>query len=95
MFRQLRPTGASKGGIVIAWRSGPQLLTWTLTGGACTYSQLLLPSCCIQRTILPYTFLCFSDYISQLRLPPVLQTSSFGHSAVSAACHRFTHFLVS
>jgi hypothetical protein len=35
--------------------------------GTCTNSQLLLPLCCIQPTILPYTFLCFRARILQPR----------------------------
>ena len=71
--RDVQPAATHRIVIVIAWRGRPAAavlssgLRVQAPAGNCTNSQLLLPSCCIQPTILPYTFLCFRACILQPR----------------------------
>jgi hypothetical protein len=84
--------------IVIAWRGRPAAAVSSAQGsgskhllGNRTNSQLLLPPCCIQQPILPFTFLCFRACILQPQPQPrylhlllhLSQTPRYLHSATA------------
>jgi hypothetical protein len=82
--------------IVIAWRGRPAAAVSGAQGsgskhllGNRTNSQLLLPPCCIQQPILPFTFLCFRACILQPQprylhlLLHLSQTPRYLHSATA------------